>query len=495
MANKKIDKKDVPYTGEEVARSGWNELTRMFFASRTLAKLEALPVPTDDLTEELGIDIYKTMMNDPQISASIKTAAYQILSQGMQVIPSHPGAEDPLHKKSVEVADFIKRVIDGVGRTEGIFNRSVKQSYMDILEDIIGRRFQYGNSAAEITYTVPERGKLAGMATLQYLSPRTPDTYQYLVDKHNKVPYLLVWTGGKRPPYGKGGLSSMIQMGWKKVPSSKFFVTTHATECGDPRGTSALRSVYQAWYMLQNIWPEYHKYLVQFASGVLKGTTAPGATAKPDENGNMVKPLTVMARQLQALHGGSYIALEDGNEVEIMWPNGDGTPFKTAVDLLGNQIVKGILLSTLATNTSNNQTRAASSVHKDISDLPSISVKKSLCEAQREQIWRPLIALNFGVDVADELTPYGSLGRITPEDRAAVVSAWSASGFTVTPSQMEFIASELELPLPTEQERKVLFETMKSGSQPKSQGASDAEHKEQKKQNQQNTRDGEQKNE
>lgn len=457
------------FTRQEVARSDSSVFDVLTYRGGTFRNLQTLPIPTDDLTKELGIEVYDLMMNDTQVASSVRTAVYQILSRNIAVLPSHPDTSDPKHKKSVEIADFIKRVIEHVGARDTM-EEGIRKTYIDSISDVLMSRFKYGNGVAEITYKIPETGSLKGMAVIDSLSSLDPITYKFVVDKHNNVPYLLVWTGDKPPSVQmkkSNNMGSLVDWGWKLVNSSKFFHTVNGQQFGDPRGTSLLRSAYGPWYLLQNIWPEYHKYLVQFASGIIKGTTAENAVPRPDAKGNIVSPLSKMEDALSALSNGSWIALEYGNEVDIMRPEGNGDAFRMAVDLLNNQIVKSILNSILATNTSRNQSRSASSVHKDISDLGPVVVKESLCEAQRYQLWRPLVHLNFGPEIAEEFTPYASMGRITAEDRATIVSSYAAAGFQVTPTQMQFMASELEMPIASEEEMKNLAEKMKNESQPK----------------------------
>src|SRR5262249_7983539 len=146
----------------------------------------------------------------------------------------------------------------------------------------------------------------------------------------------------------------------------------------DPRGTSLLRSAYKPWWQKQQLWPEYLKYLTQFASPIVVGIASPLAGNIPaGPNGPPPPPLPppvgrsaalataaqtdAVAKLLAALQGirnGGVIALPTGSSVSVDRAAGNGEAFLKGFDLLDRQITTAILNQTLATMEGEHMARA-----------------------------------------------------------------------------------------------------------------------------------------
>ena len=462
---------------------------------RTRDYLTRLPQATDDLGAELGIDVLERMYNDPQISASCETLILQALSKGLRAKPRYSDRSHPLYKPALEVYDFISYALD--------FSEENMMEYLEVgmtetLEDICRSRLKFGNSVSEWTTRIQVGGPIDGKMTLAAIRPLHPSLYGFVVDDHDRVPGLAVYTGegesaggGMAGPYpgvnspvpdviqiaSPGRWGSQMEVpadnlpaGWEVLPIGKFLVTSHRRKHGDPRGASVLRHAFNAWFLLMQVWPEFLKYLTQFASPSLKGILGeensqpyrlPGTT-------DMVDPLQELYDGLLDFQNGSVVVGRYGTVIEALYSDGTGQAFIEAISLLNKQMIKGILHSLLATETANNQTRAASTTHKDILDLPVRGLKNGLCSMMHRQCFKRLVYWNYGPLAAQLLTPWATLGELAPEDRNETMKALSVAGFRLTPSQYIWAASELEIDPPTQEELQLLEDGLKNESNPPS---------------------------
>jgi hypothetical protein len=424
-------------------------------------KLAALPTPIDDLDRELGTDVLRKMMLDPQINSSIYLAAVATMSRGMRIKPRVTDKLDPRYEDALFMMGFIEDNLAGL-----------EHSTTELLVDMIVGSLVVGNCVAEQNYYLKEGGKHDGKLMLKNLKTKPPEVYAFLTDRFGNVPALAV-----PGPKGSVGIPPMVLAdsqanlvlsgetvllgsGWRAVPLAKFAVLANRKRYGDPRGYSALRPAYGAWYSLMRLWPEYIKYLVQFASPSIVGTLPEKAFPEynPD-TGETEDPLDVLYYELQNFANGSFMALRYGSVVDLKWSQGDGTAFTQAINLLNHQMVKAILHQLLATEEGKHQARAASSTHQDVLNMMVRGLKNSVVSMVQRQIFRQLILLNFGENAADTLTPYLSLGDIAQEDKSDMVKAYSAGGYVLGPTQFPAIDAELELEVRSIEQAQTDYET------------------------------------
>jgi hypothetical protein len=135
-----------------------------------------------------------------------------------------------------------------------------------------------------------------------------------------------------------------------------------------------------------------------------------------------VSPQEFMAGQLVAFQNGSVLVVPAGAEVAPIQPQGDGSAFHRAVDLFNREIVQAILLQTRATMEATHGSKADSQTGQDMFGLLVDAGRTMLAQTLRDDCFRQLVALNYGDDAADRLTPLVTFGT-QDVDRA---SQWSA---------------------------------------------------------------------
>jgi hypothetical protein len=150
-----------------------------------------------------------------------------------------------------------------------------------------------GNRIAEQVYAIqPFGGTLLLMLIALRVKPR--QALAFVVDPFLRVQGLLAQLPGKPSPVSQGSIVNPALLP-NILPRGKFAVLSFRPKNGDPRGTSVLRPAYTAWNLKGQAQIEHLKYLVQFASPSLIGTTPQNATRTPvlDSAGNIVPGKTI----------------------------------------------------------------------------------------------------------------------------------------------------------------------------------------------------------
>jgi len=446
---------------------------------KTKAYLRRLPSAIDDLSRELGNDVYERMYNDATVSASCESQIAQSLSRGMRLKPRYSQRGHELFKQSMEAYDLVSRALECYhgGHDEYLCN-----NLTEVLEDMSRAMKKFGNSASEITWEVykGKYPKLRGKMHPKSINVLGPESYAYVVDAYKRVPAIAVYSG--RAKTGGGGVDYYSQMGtlgsmemdattmptgWEAVPISKFMCMRTGSKTGDPRGVSSLRAAFNPWLLKIQLMPEFLKFLRQFAGPSIVGLTPENAPLGPiDSDTGKRKPAREMLYEaLLDFENGSVLAADFGTEINVIQASNDGQAFVSAISMLDHQIVKAISYTVL-TEAMNHQTRAASSTGKDISDMPVQMLKNRICAMVQGQLFGRIVYYNMGPEMARLVTPIATLGNLAPEDRNASVQSWAAAGWQVAPSQFEQISNDLEIDPASEEELGAMTEALKNASKP-----------------------------
>lgn len=396
----------------------------------------------DDVMRLLGPRTYAQMETDPEIAKCLTVIKTYVLSDGLDITPAlAPHDVDYVFAK--EVSDYVNRAVNNLATPP-------RDTFEQMLDALI-----YGHKVAEITYELRSDGIDKGQFHLKYLKVKPQKSVAFVVDDFMNV--LGFKAAGAKNTDGK----------LEVIPREKFLVMTFRTKDDDPRGTSILRSVYNAWAMKMTMWPEYLKWLKNSAIPVVVGMTsetndlknavfnADGTLAR-DAAGNPVYiPATSqLANALAQIRNGSVVALPGGSKVEAINSNTSGDPFKNARDVLNQEIEMAMLLQTLATSDSKHNTRAASETQMTVLDTVVYHLKNLVIEAFKRDVVKNLVRYRYGDDVADNFLPKISLGdserRLWAKDVTAVAALYKAG--VIKDSQLPGIYRQLGLEQVSEEE-------------------------------------------
>lgn len=429
--------------------------------SYTATYLRSLPFAIDDVSSDLGDDLYDRMLHDAQVSSCVNSLKMGILAQGVTVV-SAKGERDENFDQAKEVSDFCQRCFD-----------NLKTPLIPTLYDMLDA-LALGNRVAELVYDDGE-GDDAGKLVLVALKTKPRRAVSFVVDAYTNVVGLLGLIPGQGAPilyqsfipigsYGAGGgEAGMIP---NLLPVDKFAILTFRPKNNDPRGQSILRSAYTPWNFKMQIWGDYLQYLALFASPKTIGITADGAmtTTPADAAGNIttdinglplppVTPETAMLSSLIAFRNATAAAFPFGSDVKLVQAQGEGGAFLSAFDLLDRQISKAITGQTLATGEAEHQALAASQTHENI--LGSVvQFGKYALAVMLERVLKLLVQINYPPEMW-KFAPRVSLSETGAEDMALNWTA-AASLYTagyLTPSQLPDMDAKLGLPMRSQEDQ------------------------------------------
>jgi hypothetical protein len=379
--------------------------------------LKSLPAWIDDAERDFGTDIYERMLHDAAVGGSIKQIKIGVLANGPRIMSRinkpRATATDPEAQSRYDKAKEIK------GFVEANLDR-LQQPFEDILEEMLDA-LPFGHKLAEQTYE--ER---AGRLWLKSLKVRPRKSYAFVVDKWMNLHGLLAATEFT------GVASTLAQVPPESVrPREKFWIFSWASKGCDPRGTSAIRDAYNCWYLKQQCWPMYLKFLAQFGTPSIWGTTPEnaGVYELADSMGNVQldttgAPLQMTAEEsllaeLLKFANGTAIALPYGSELNIVEPKSNGEAYTNAVNLFDRQITRTILVAIRSVMESEHGSRADSQTAQDIVGALFAFVRRKLETSCNRQVIMPLVRYNYGDEAAEsDLCPYLSLSDIDSQDVA-----------------------------------------------------------------------------
>lgn len=423
------------------------DLTREYAAGGngawSLAALRSLPYWIDDITRDLGSDLYARMLCDARVSSEVDNFRAAILEDGVILAPAIDDEGADGHALAATIRDAAERMLD-----------DLDTPLDDVLWDLASA-IALGNRIAEEVYAPGDVAGQAGLV-LVALRPKPRDAVAFVVDRFNRLIGFLARVPGQ---YGTmpGGLF-VAESGTPPpnlLPRGKFAHLPFRPVDGDPRGTSVLRPAYTPWNLKQQAMIEHVKYLTQFASPSLIGTLAQGAQdlreidADGLPTGRVIRAVDALLDRLLAFRNGTALALPFGTTVAELYSQGNGAAFLDAFAMYNRDITLSISGQTLATTEGEHQARAAAQVHQDTKNTRVRQAKKAIARVLRRDVLRQWVALNWGEAVAAALTPVVGLGSVEEEDltpRMAAVAALERAGW-FAPSQKPQVDALLGLPV------------------------------------------------
>lgn len=420
--------------------------------------IKALGPYVDDLTQDLGDDIYERMLNDSQVDSCMRVLKVGILSEEGKIKSPITDEKHPKYERAQKIADFIEHCV-----------KQLPLPLSCTLEEMLDG-VALGHKAAESIYEVRDYSEAGSNGeefpprkrwVWESIRTKPRGSTAFLVDAYMRVLGVLAQVPGLPYPIVSGQLVSDPSTIPNLLPRKKFMIFSHNPKDMDPRGRSGLRSSYTPWWIKQQTISEMLKYLATYAIPSLYGITAADTTEKPEYDkygnvtGRMITPEQDLANTLALLRNNSTIGLPAGTEVGVIPASGGSggsqMVFLQTIDWCNKEMAKAILAQTLATEEGEHMARAASDNHMAILELGLRLLKMRLAACVKNDLFRPLVEFNFGEDDARELCPDYILTDLNRSDWAM----WSQVAVTmfetgyITIEQKEWIDSKLGLPKTT----------------------------------------------
>lgn len=446
-------KNPVKFTPEVAQRSyltgGW------YLSAETL---NTLTYQSDEMTKRFGDEILNKMLRDPEIKKCVTVLKINVLGDGVSFYPavskpSRPPEQKPnetpeekkerikLQKEQVKY-EKAKEYSDFLNRSLTKLEKPIRDTLFSMLDSMVE-----GNKVAEKTYGTSYDSVLKkDVLIVQSIRVKPRSSVSFVVDHQLKIKGIkgITYEGKKRK--------------FVILPREKFCILTFAGKDEDPRGVSKLESVYNAWYLKSQLFPEYLRWLMQCAIPGLVGTLPAEDTRKyiidpvskevrTDANGTPLyrDESLLMLETLVQMRNSSAIVIPHGATVTPINNSTSGDPFKGMRDVLNEEIEMGLLLQTLATSDSRHNTRAASTVQMTVLEGYIWFIKNMVMDMLLNDYVKDMMRFNF-TDFDEELMPKVSMGdverRTWKEDLAAAVQA----GYSLDSSQFVGLDSTFQMP-------------------------------------------------
>jgi hypothetical protein len=189
------------------------------------AWVRSLPPHIDDVTRDLGADLYEQMLIDDQVFSSVRTVNLGVLEDGYQLRPAVDDKDDARYDGAKRWLRFCERCLDGLPSDNG---------FEAWLEDML-LATGLGHRLAEWTARKEEAGRDAGKLVLRCLKVKPRRTYALVVDVYRNLVGFLGLIPGQAAPVMAGTILAGGQRGWI-LPRDKFCVLTRGARpsCGRP---------------------------------------------------------------------------------------------------------------------------------------------------------------------------------------------------------------------------------------------------------------------
>lgn len=331
-----------------------------------------------------GYQIFKEMGNDDQIKAALNLKKLAILSAGYEILPASEADKDK------EIADFLYFVFD---QMEG----SIEQSLLDILSAL-----DFGYSITEKVFEMTKKEPFPGKVILRFLKSKNPADFEFEVDQFgNVLPEGLVQ-----------------QSTGKRFPIKKFIRYTYDSKFHNVYGKSDLRAAYRSYFSKKEILKGYNQYVERFGVPIPVGLTNP--SMQPAQQ-------SILKNILDTLQFKTSIILPKQlvEELEVVETNGTGSEiFNKAISYHDRAIVRSLLLPDQLGlgGHEGGGSLAKAKQQFDVFMMVISHVQQEISEhVVKEQIFRPLVELNFG---RQRTYPTFRFRRPDPDNKQKIAQLW-----------------------------------------------------------------------
>lgn len=308
--------------------------------------LDAMPNPDEVLREE-GRGIYRKMLNDPHIKATLRQRVTRMLGRPWDIRPFDESAF------AVEVSDYTKDVLN---------------SEVNFTSDL-----EHLASALPFGYAVSEAvWRIEDTPVLDSLKARREDRFGF---RPNGT--LLL----EKPPPGR-------ELGM----NFKFIVHRNAEDAENPYGNSVLAPCLWPWRFKNAGFEFWLNILDRFGVPSLAALFEGGSDAEKNrELANLI------VEQLMLMANGGAGAFANVKDVKPVSVSGKGEDFEKLIALCNNEISKAILTVVLVTDTDGKGSYALGQVQEDALEKNiSEGDRRALAATVTRSIVRWIVELRFG---------------------------------------------------------------------------------------------------
>lgn len=368
----------------------------------------------DDLLTRRGWSVYREMMADDQIKASIW---YKKVLLCARPFDFKPASEDQVDQ---DAAEFLQKNFEAI-------------NFKRVLWEMLSA-FTFGFSAGEILWEIkPSTTKVKKGDLLLHIKDvkyRDPEWLYIHVDKHGNIIEFV-----QKPPMQIDGQGDIT------IPPEKVLHYAYQKEFSNHYGVSDLRAVYRAWWSKKYITQFWNVFLERFGAPLMKMTYPHGAS---DQLKATLK--TIMSN----LSAKTDILVPEGVAIELIEATRGGqAKYDDALTYYDVRIATGILIPALLGMGVDTKRGSDSQSRLHLRTLMKV-VQYLGCELAQEiqeKIVRPIVEANFNTDKIPEFKfqDYGEFEAFEITD--AIKELFNAGILDMDQEDINFARSVLGLPI------------------------------------------------
>lgn len=316
-----------------------------------------LPRWMQGIPEGVDLSVYWTMLKtDPVVGAGISFLKLSILGrlQGYQHY-------DP------QVQEFVELSLTQMERT-----------LHDVIDDLLSALWA-GFAVAEIVYQAVDGHYL--WQKIKVVNPTTIYPNGIETDEKGKIKRIVQRVG----------------MDEVELPLERCIIWSFASEFGNPWGSSLLRPAYAHWLTKQIIMRLWGTHLERQATPlVLAQIPQAEMPVWCPVHQREERYIEAMRHILEDLKNRTSLVYTGGAEIAFQPIESRGELFETAIRYHDIQILRALLIPSLLVSEAEYGTRAQAVVHQEAFEMMLSGIIRELKVVLEEQLFRPLLELNFG---------------------------------------------------------------------------------------------------
>lgn len=329
--------------------------------TRNGAVVEILPV--DEIITRKGWKEYRTMLHDPQVTATLEFKKLMIMGRKWDVEPASKSEKDK------SVALFVSQALKQI---------DIKGKLKEALT-----AFDYGFSLGELIWKLGEVDG-AQSIVLKDIKYRDPEWLTVHTDHHGNI---IQWEQDVQAFGIVRGTQQEVFLQPEKV-----FHFAHNRQFSQHYGKSDLRAAYRSWWA--------KKFIIQFFNVFLERMGQPMTAVKyPQGAGDTLK--TALKQILKGLSTKTEILIPQGVEIELIEATRSGNAdYLGALDYHDREIARALLMVALLGAGGNAVKRGSDSqsrIHLRTLHKMADETGNLLLFAFNQQVIRQLVDFNFDV--------------------------------------------------------------------------------------------------
>lgn len=358
----------------------------------------------------------KMRKSDPQVALALLALKHPIINANWTIEPAlKSGDDDKPTPKEKEAVDFLKEVwFDADFKWESILRQALSF-------------FWAGFSIFEKVYTYDEK---TGYIKPVTLAQRLQDTIvEWDVVDEKLIAVKQYISAGKT-----------ARQVW--IPASKLCLFVFDQEGGDFRGQSVLRAAYKPWYYKDTLERIDAMRIERWALGIPKISQTEDIVSNPN------KTQAIEAVKNLRAHEKGFLYVPKGFDIDLL-DSGSGKMVDptSAIQRHDASILKAIMAQFLELGQTETGARSLGETLKDMY-LMGLSFSANLvCEVIRTQVFKELVAWNFGADVR---VPRLKFSGLQPVDLELLSRAYAqisnSKAITMDGKTEDHIREQLGLP-------------------------------------------------